>query len=115
MRFFMSKAIVSLFVLLSSSVTMASTNCLIEVISMADVYFSRTAELTLEVKENTDLASYVLRTREYDFDLSVVLVDGRYIASITKGDSSATVNVEGELNLSLRKGSTRLSVTCPGN
>ncbi|AFY00760.1 hypothetical protein [Bdellovibrio bacteriovorus] len=106
----MTKAILSLFVILSSSVSFAAPSCLLETKNAL-----RAEELVLEVKENTDLAAYVLRTQEEGFNVSVVLVDGRYIANIVKGDSSASTVIEGDLELSLKKGSERLSVSCPAN
>ncbi|MFV8259716.1 hypothetical protein ACNQKP_18050 [Bdellovibrio bacteriovorus] len=106
----MTKAILSLLVILSSSVSFAAPSCLLETTNTL-----RAEELVLEVKENTDLAAYVLRTQESGFNVSVVLVDGRYIGTISKGDSSASTIVEGSLDLSLKKGSDRLSVSCPAN
>ncbi|MFV3410066.1 hypothetical protein ACES2I_05135 [Bdellovibrio bacteriovorus] len=106
----MTKAILSLFVILSSSVSFAAPSCVLETKNTL-----RSEELVLEVKENTDLAAYVLRTQESGFNVSVVLVDGRYIANIVKGDSSANTVIEGDLELSLKKGSERLTVSCPAN
>lgn len=104
----MTKAIVSLFVILSSSVSFAAPVCVLETKNTL-----RSEELVLEVKENTDLAAYVLRTQESGFNVSVVLVDGRYIGNVSKGDSSASTVVEGDLDLSLKNSSDRLTVSCP--
>ncbi|WP_374028069.1 hypothetical protein ACES2J_05170 [Bdellovibrio bacteriovorus] len=104
----MTKAIVSLFVILSSSASFAAPVCVLETKNTL-----RSEELVLEVKENTDLAAYVLRTQESGFNVSVVLVDGRYIGNVSKGNSSASTVVEGDLDFSLKNGSDRLSVSCP--
>lgn len=70
-------------------------------------------ELTVEVKENTDLASWVMDQWVEGFKVRVVEVDGHYMATLTFADVSVHTMTDSDLSLSLKKNSEQVTVTCP--
>lgn len=109
----MKSLVVSVVMSLMVSVVMAAKPvCAIEYRSPAHTYDVQ-VEMAVEVKENTDLAAWVLDRQVEKFKVRVIEVDGRYLANLSSGDMSVHAETEGDLSLSLRKRSEQVTVTCP--
>lgn len=109
----MKSLVVSVVMSLMVSVAMAAKPvCAIEYRSPAHTYDVQ-VEMAVEVKENIDLAAWVLDRQVEKFKVRVIEVDGRYLANLSSGDMSVHAETEGDLSLSLRKRSEQVTVTCP--
>ncbi|UXR65124.1 hypothetical protein EZJ49_02535 [Bdellovibrio bacteriovorus] len=109
----MKNLVLSVVTFLTASVALAANPvCFVEYRSPARSYEIQ-AELTVEIKENTDLASWVLDQQMESFNARVVEVDGRYLATLSVADVSVHTESDSDLSLSLKKKTEQVTVTCP--